>query len=61
MRAGQAHFAAPSTGTYSMTLVAQGVADLKIDGKTVIHVAASSDQPTGGSIDPQRRTAQSRA
>ena len=35
----------------SMTLLAQGIADLKIDDKSVIRVAAPSDQPTGGSVD----------
>jgi hypothetical protein len=42
---------APVTGVYSMTLLAQGLTDLKIDGKSVIHIEEESDQATGGSVE----------
>src|SRR5439155_12887323 len=42
---------APVTGVYSMTLLAQGLTDLKIDGKTVIHIEEASDEPTGGTVE----------
>src|SRR5205814_6144506 len=42
---------APVTGVYSMTLLAQGVADLKIDGKSVIHIEETPDEPQGGTVE----------
>ncbi len=41
---------APTTGVYSMTLLAQGITDLKLDGKSVIHTDATADEPVGASI-----------
>jgi hypothetical protein len=40
---------APSTGVYSMTLFAQGMVDLQVDGQSVIHRDGPSDEPVGGS------------
>jgi hypothetical protein len=42
---------APASGVYSMTLLAQGMADLRIDGNSVIHIDQVADQPTGGTVE----------
>ena len=41
---------APATGVYSMTLFAQGQADLTLDGQPVIAIPGPGDQLAGGSI-----------
>jgi len=42
---------APATGVYTMTMLAQGPVDLKIDNKSVIHTDAPSDDPVEGGVD----------
>ena len=41
---------APVPGLYSLSLFAQGAADLKIDKQTVIHTEASSDEATNAPV-----------
>lgn len=47
---------APVTGTYSMTLMAQGLATLQLDGRRVIVNSAPSEQPIGGSVELAKGT-----
>jgi hypothetical protein len=42
---------APSTGVYTMTMLAQGALDLRIDGNSVLHSDQSSDEPLEAPVE----------